>query len=99
MRVRACRAENHPTQTRYQNALIVKLFFFQFINSFLSLYWIAFVRKDLLVLREQLATLMVIRFLVGNLTEVVVPYVSARCAARVARALTGACTPPPPPPP
>ncbi|XP_028401787.1 anoctamin-4-like isoform X2 [Dendronephthya gigantea] len=36
--------ENHRTQTSYDDALIVKLFAFQFVNSYASLYYIAFFR-------------------------------------------------------
>ncbi|KAF8359770.1 anoh-1, partial [Pristionchus pacificus] len=38
--------ENHQTQTEYQNALIVKLFAFQFVNNYTSLFYIAFVRPE-----------------------------------------------------
>ena len=36
--------ENHRTQTEYDDALIIKLFAFQFCNSYTSLYYIAFFR-------------------------------------------------------
>ncbi|PAA53559.1 hypothetical protein BOX15_Mlig000472g1, partial [Macrostomum lignano] len=38
--------ENHRTQTEYDNALILKLFAFQFANSYSSLFYIAFFRGD-----------------------------------------------------
>ncbi|GMR42221.1 hypothetical protein PMAYCL1PPCAC_12416 [Pristionchus mayeri] len=38
--------ENHRTQTEYQNALIIKLFAFQFVNNYTSLFYIAFVRPE-----------------------------------------------------
>jgi hypothetical protein len=34
--------ENHRTQTEFDNALIVKIFVFYFVNSYTSLYYIAF---------------------------------------------------------
>ena len=37
-------SENHQTQTDYDNALILKQFAFQFVNSYTSLYYIAFFR-------------------------------------------------------
>ena len=37
-------AENHRTQTRYDDALIFKLFAFQFVNSYASCFYIAFFR-------------------------------------------------------
>ena len=36
--------ENHRTQTQYNDMLIIKLFAFQFVNSYTSLYYIAFFR-------------------------------------------------------
>lgn len=37
--------ENHQTRTKYEDALILKLFGFQFINSYASLFYIAFFRE------------------------------------------------------
>jgi len=34
--------ENHQTQTQYENSLIIKHFFFQFLNSYTILFYIAF---------------------------------------------------------
>ncbi|XP_076315841.1 anoctamin-7-like [Tachypleus tridentatus] len=39
--------ENHRTQTRYNDALITKLFAFQFVNTYASLFYTAFFRKDI----------------------------------------------------
>ena len=36
--------ENHQTQTQYNDSLILKLFCFQFVNSYGSLYYIAFIQ-------------------------------------------------------
>ncbi|XP_022098902.1 anoctamin-4-like isoform X2 [Acanthaster planci] len=36
--------ENHRTQSQYDDALIMKLFAFQFVNSYASLFYIAFFR-------------------------------------------------------
>ncbi|XP_070552213.1 anoctamin-7-like [Ptychodera flava] len=38
--------ENHRTQTSYDDALIIKIFAFQFVNSYVSLYYIAFFREQ-----------------------------------------------------
>jgi hypothetical protein len=37
--------ENHRTQTDFENNLIAKIFIFQFVNSYTSLYYIAFFKK------------------------------------------------------
>eukprot|EP01038_Epipyxis_sp_PR26KG_P010969 gene10969-14731_t len=39
--------ENHRTDTEYEDALIVKLFAFQFINSYASFFFLAFVAANL----------------------------------------------------
>eukprot|EP01039_Chlorochromonas_danica_P003205 gene3205-3510_t len=39
--------ENHRTDTEYDDSLIVKLFAFSFINSYASLFFIAFVKSNL----------------------------------------------------
>ncbi|XP_062585164.1 anoctamin-7-like, partial [Saccostrea cucullata] len=36
--------ENHRTQTRYDDALVTKMFAFQFVNSYASCFYIAFFR-------------------------------------------------------
>ena len=37
--------ENHRTETEHQDALIFKTFLFQFVNTFASLYYIAFAKR------------------------------------------------------
>lgn len=37
--------ENHRTQTAFENNLIVKIFLFYFVNSYTSLYYIAFFKS------------------------------------------------------
>lgn len=39
------RRENHRTQAKYDDSLIVKIFVFQFINSFTSFYYLAFLSE------------------------------------------------------
>ena len=38
--------ENHRTQSDYENSLIIKSYFFQFVNSFFSLFYIAFFKTS-----------------------------------------------------
>uniref|UniRef100_A0A9J2Q3A6 Anoctamin n=1 Tax=Ascaris lumbricoides TaxID=6252 RepID=A0A9J2Q3A6_ASCLU len=38
--------ENHRTNSEYNNALIVKLFAFQFVNNYTSLFYLAFIRPE-----------------------------------------------------
>ncbi|KAG8229744.1 hypothetical protein J437_LFUL007919 [Ladona fulva] len=49
-------------------------FFFQFVNSFLSLFYIAFYLQDQEKLKEQLAALLIARQVIGNIKESALPY-------------------------
>ncbi|CAH0492872.1 unnamed protein product [Peronospora farinosa] len=81
--------ENHRTDAEYESYLIIKVFMFQFCNSFASFFYIAFVKRMaegsclygddcMQELRDQLLTLFLIRIVVGNTTEVAVPYLKYR---------------------
>lgn len=81
--------ENHRTDAEYENHLVIKVFLFQFCNSFASFFYIAFVKRIaegsclheddcMRELRDQLLTLFIIRIVVGNVTEVAVPYLKYR---------------------
>eukprot|EP00638_Chattonella_subsalsa_P015368 CAMPEP_0117851498 /NCGR_PEP_ID=MMETSP0949-20121206/22438_1 /TAXON_ID=44440 /ORGANISM="Chattonella subsalsa, Strain CCMP2191" /LENGTH=784 /DNA_ID=CAMNT_0005699333 /DNA_START=338 /DNA_END=2692 /DNA_ORIENTATION=+ len=77
--------ENHRTDTAYEDALIAKTFAFQFINSYASLFYLAFVEKQirpactggdcLEQLRKTLFTIFLLRLAIGNITEVAIPYI------------------------
>lgn len=45
-------AENYRLQSKYENHLIAKVALFQFVNSFLSLFYIAFYLRDEEKLKE-----------------------------------------------
>ncbi|CAH1392682.1 unnamed protein product [Nezara viridula] len=66
--------ENYRLETKYENHLIVKVALFQFVNSFLSLFYIAFYLQDQEKLKEQLAALLIARQVIGNLKESALPY-------------------------
>ncbi|KAE8743203.1 hypothetical protein FOCC_FOCC011183 [Frankliniella occidentalis] len=67
--------ENYRLETKYENHLIVKVALFQFVNSFLSLFYIAFYLQDQERLKEQLAALLIARQVIGNLKESAFPYI------------------------
>ncbi|XP_052471761.1 anoctamin-8-like [Carassius gibelio] len=66
--------ENYRLQSTYDNNLILKTVFFQFINSYLSLFYIGFYLKDMERLKEMLATLLIFRQVLQNIKEVLQPY-------------------------
>ncbi|XDV27249.1 hypothetical protein PO909_030811 [Leuciscus waleckii] len=66
--------ENYRLQSTYDNNLILKTVLFQFINSYLSLFYIGFYLKDMERLKEMLATLLIFRQILQNIKEVLQPY-------------------------
>ncbi|KAI9997720.1 hypothetical protein PInf_001651 [Phytophthora infestans] len=81
--------ENHRTDAEYENYLAIKVFLFQFCNSFASFFYIAFIKREVEAsclygddcmkeLRDQLLVLFLVRIVVGNTTEVAIPYLKYR---------------------
>ncbi|KAF1772732.1 Anoctamin [Phytophthora cactorum] len=81
--------ENHRTDAEYENYLAIKVFLFQFCNSFASFFYIAFIKREaedsclygddcMKELRDQLLVLFLVRIVVGNTTEVAIPYLKYR---------------------
>ncbi|XP_077573633.1 anoctamin-8 [Stigmatopora nigra] len=70
--------ENYRLQSAYEKNLIIKMVLFQFVNSYLSLFYIGFYLKDMERLKEMLATLLIIRQFLLNVKEVLQPYVYER---------------------
>ncbi|KAK2168459.1 hypothetical protein NP493_1230g00018 [Ridgeia piscesae] len=76
--------ENHRTQTRYDDALIMKLFAFQFVNNYTTLFYIAFLRGDscgvdnncMPMLSFQVFTLMISKPLPKFLSDLVIPWLT-----------------------
>jgi len=66
--------ENHRLASSYNNSLIVKLVLFHSVNSFISLFYIAFYLHDMELLREHLATLLVTQQIIQQIQESLIPY-------------------------
>ncbi|RLU27524.1 hypothetical protein DMN91_001328 [Ooceraea biroi] len=91
---RLCTSKNYRLDTEYENHLIYKVALFQFVNSFLSLFYIAFYLQDHERLKEQLAALLIARQVIGNLKESAVPYLIEQLRlARLSFELFGALSP------
>ncbi|KAJ5077262.1 ngep-related [Anaeramoeba ignava] len=74
--------ENHETDTKYENALIVKFFLFQSINSWTSTFCIAFIAQDITYLTTHLGSLLIFRQALGNVQEVFLPYIRGKLKIR-----------------
>ncbi|KAK7008996.1 anoctamin-8 [Biomphalaria glabrata] len=67
--------ENYRLEQSHETSLIIKLVMFQFVNSFLSLFYIGFYLRDMDRLRDQLAALLITRQVLGNVKEALAPYI------------------------
>lgn len=83
--------ENHKTNTNYEDSLIIKLFAFQFINSYATLFYLAFLAEIvgdcvadecLTVLSLNVGIIFGSRLLVNIITVVFVPFLRHRIKYR-----------------
>nr|XP_018904651.1 PREDICTED: anoctamin-10 isoform X1 [Bemisia tabaci]XP_018904652.1 PREDICTED: anoctamin-10 isoform X1 [Bemisia tabaci] len=70
--------ENHRTQAQFDRHRVTKLVLFEFVNNFMSLFYVAFYMKDLELLRTQLATMLIIFQAINNVQESILPF-AFRC--------------------
>jgi len=83
--------ENHRTETEYEDALIVKKFAFQFVNSYISLFYIAFFKSTGIVpnsscmnddcafeLGYQLLFIFAVQIIWGQFAETGLPWIISR---------------------
>lgn len=82
--------ENHRTDTQYEDSLIIKTFLFQFVNSFISFFYTAFLQpfqpdinpcidnSCMNNLQVMLGTIFISRLGVSNLMELLVPLLDSR---------------------
>lgn len=92
-------AENHRTETAYEDSLIAKTFFFNFINSYISFFFTAFVslmsptikeqcpdKNCMAALQSALSTIFCTKLVVGNVQEVLLPAAKNYKAMKAAEA-------------
>ncbi|CAM9682989.1 unnamed protein product, partial [Phaeothamnion confervicola] len=80
--------ENHRSDTDYEDSLIAKLFLFQFVNSYASLFYVAFIQEYvdpdgctdgcMFYLCESLGIIFCTRLLSANLVEIYLPRWNAK---------------------
>lgn len=81
--------ENHRKNTEYEDSLVVKTFLFQFVNSYISLYYIAFVKpfipmydpcngSCLKEIQTTLGTIFLTRLATASIASVVAPYITSK---------------------
>lgn len=65
--------ENHRYQEEWENSLVIKNFTFQFANSYLTLFWIAFFDQDFSALAYSMGSILIVKQFALNLVEIVLP--------------------------
>eukprot|EP01031_Cornospumella_fuschlensis_P027354 gene27354-33040_t len=77
--------ENHRTDTQYEDSMIAKIFIFQFVNSYASFFYLAFIAQFvgdcpsdgcMSTLTINLAIIFFTRLVTGNALEILIPYLS-----------------------
>ncbi|CAM9365447.1 unnamed protein product [Phaeothamnion confervicola] len=70
--------EHHASKRKAINSLILKRFAFECVNSYCSLFFIAFFLRDMDRLRTMLFSLMTVKQVIGNIVEIGMPYVTIK---------------------
>jgi len=70
--------ENHRTNTSFNNSMIFKRFFFEIINTFSPLLYIAFWRLELSAVRDELFALYTTDEIRRLVTETLIPYIQKK---------------------
>lgn len=77
--------ENHRTESQFEAGLILKDFLFEFTNSYISLFYVAFVLRDPEQLATQLGSIMIGRFVASTIVEYAVPRVLLNIKSKYSR--------------
>uniref|UniRef100_A0A0A9Y2I0 Anoctamin n=2 Tax=Lygus hesperus TaxID=30085 RepID=A0A0A9Y2I0_LYGHE len=70
--------ENHRTQSQFDRHRVTKLVLFEFVNNFMSLFYVAFIIRDIELLRYQLAVLLIVLQAINNCQEALFPLIILR---------------------
>ncbi|XP_021939125.1 anoctamin-10 isoform X2 [Zootermopsis nevadensis] len=79
--------ENHRTQSQFDRHRVTKLVLFEFVNNFMSLFYIAFYVQDMDMLKNQLAVMLLIFQAINNFQEAILPLLIKYYNKRVTKAL------------
>nr|CAD7256531.1 unnamed protein product [Timema shepardi] len=79
--------QNHRTQSQFDRHRVTKLVLFEFVNNFMSLFYIAFYIRDMDMLRSQLAVMLIILQAINNFQEAMLPLLIKQYGKRLLRLL------------
>ncbi|CAG7816666.1 unnamed protein product [Allacma fusca] len=67
--------ENHRTQSQFERNRVTKLVLFEFVNNFMSLFYIAFYIQDFEMLKQQVTVMLIIMQAINHFQEALLPLV------------------------
>lgn len=73
--------ENHRTQEQHDTHITIKLVTFEFVNTFLALFYMGFWMQDIAGLKAQLFTTLIVQQVVNQIQEVIIPLVMHKPAS------------------
>ncbi|XP_069698153.1 anoctamin-10 isoform X2 [Periplaneta americana] len=79
--------ENHRTQSQFDRHRVTKLVLFEFVNNFMSLFYIAFYIQDMEMLKYQLTVMLIIFQAINNFQEAILPLLIKLYSKRVTKVL------------
>ncbi|XP_021955512.1 anoctamin-10 isoform X1 [Folsomia candida] len=65
--------ENHRTQSQFERHRVTKLVLFEFVNNFMSLFYIAFYLQDFEMLKYQVFVMLIILQAISHFQEAILP--------------------------
>lgn len=74
--------ENHRTQEQFERHAVAKLVSFEFVNTFLALFYVAFYLHDIGSLRSQVFTMLIVSQIFNQFQETILPYLLKRPSPR-----------------
>jgi len=74
--------ENHRTESQFERNRVTKLVLFEFVNNFMSLFYIAFYLQDIAMLRSQVVIMLFVNQSISQLQESLIPYLSQKRACK-----------------
>jgi len=74
--------ENHRTQEQFERHLVAKLVSFEFVNTFLALFYIAFYLQNIGMLKSQVFTMLIVSQIFNHIQETILPYLLKRPSPR-----------------
>ncbi len=65
--------ENHRTQEQFEKHAVAKLILFEFVNTFLALFYIGFYMQDVAMLKSQVTIMLIVSQIVNQVQETLLP--------------------------